>query len=434
MAQLFRQGQHVTNALSGIGSRYFAALAYADYRWLWIAAMGGASAYWALIVARGILVLEMSDSSAWVGIVTFAAMGPRFLIPPLAGYLADRFNRRDVLAAAYWANTVNNGVLALLALTGSLELWHVLALSILNGTARTFQMTATASLVPNLVPREKLLNAVSLNSATQQGSRLIGPGLIAPLLAIYGPDAAFVGCTAFYALGVVMISRIETRSSGGLGRGSNLLSSLGSAAGVVYRHPELRVLFGIVAFHCAMTMSFEAIFPAISLNVLDTGRTGVSYLMMGVGAGGLVSAIFIAGVRAERMRGRILLVSGVVSGISMLGLATATSLPTAVAAAAFMGASQAGFMALLAAMVQTLAPEEMRGRISGLNQINLGGTMAVFNLVNGFAVDFVGPQTVLVFLGLGFAGIVVTSLVISSLRGIYMQGVPLSARAPATAA
>lgn len=424
----------MSSLVSGISSRYFAALAYSDYRWLWIAAMGGASAYWALIVARGILVLEMSDSSAWVGIVTFAAMGPRFLIPPLAGYLADRFNRRDVLAAAYWANTVNNGVLALLALTGSLELWHVLALSVLNGTARTFQMTATASLVPNLVPREKLLNAVSLNSATQQGSRLIGPGLIAPLLAIYGPDAAFVGCTAFYALGVIMISRIQTNSTGGLGRGSNLLSSMGAAAGVVYRHPQMRALFGIVAFHCAMTMSFEAIFPAISLNVLDTGREGVSYLMMGVGAGGLVSAILIAGVRAERMRGRILLVSGVVSGVSMLGLATATSLPTAVLAAAFMGASQAGFMALLAAMVQTLAPEEMRGRISGLNQVNLGGTMAVFNLFNGFAVDFIGPQTVMVALGLGFAGIIVVSLLVSALRGIYTQGVPLAARAPAATA
>ena len=420
-------------ALRGVSSRYFAALEYSDYRWLWLAAMGGASAYWALIVARGILVLEMSDSSAMVGIVTFAAMGPRFLIPPLAGFLADRFNRRSVLAAAYWANTFNNGILAVLALSGSLELWHVLVLSVLNGTARTFQMTATASLVPNLVPREKLLNAVSLNSATQQGSRLIGPGLIAPLLAIYGPDAAFVGCTVFYVVGLVMVSRIQTRSTGGLGRGSNVLSSMAVAAGVVYRHTQLRALFAIVAFHCAMTMSFEAIFPAMSLNVLNADREGVSYLMMAVGAGGLVSAIIVAGVRGEGMRGRVLLVAGVVSGLSMLGLASAGSLQIALLAAAGMGASQAAFMALLSAMVQTLAPEEMRGRISGLNQVNLGGTMAIFNLVNGFAVEFIGVQTVLLVLGLGFAGIIVVSMSVSSLRKIYTQGIPLSARAPVAA-
>ena len=417
----------------GAASRYLAALAYADFRWLWVAAMGGASAYWALIVARGTLVYEMTGSSGTVGIVTFAAMGPRFLVPPLAGYLADRFNRRDVLAAAYWANTANNAVLAALALTGSLELWHLLALSVLNGTARTFQMTSTASLVPNLVPRETLLNAVSLNSATQQGSRLIGPGLIAPLLLIWGPGMAFAACALFYAVGILMVHRIQTRATGNLGRGSNVLSSMGTALGFVVRHPQLRVLFFVVAFHCAMTMSFEALFPAVSFTVLDSGREGVSYLMMAVGAGGLLSSLIIAGIRQDAMRGRALLVSGLVSGLSMLGLAASGSLLGAVVAAGFMGASQAAFMALLTSKVQLLAPDEMRGRISGLNQVNLGGTMAVFNLVNGFLVDYVGAPALLTALGLGFAAIVAASLLIAAMRRIYLHGVPAAARAAARA-
>ena len=166
---------------------------------------------------------------------------------------------------------------------------------------------------------------------------------------------------------------------------------------------------------------------------MNADREGVSYLMMAVGAGGLLSSIIVAGVRGEGMRGRVLLVAGLVSGISMLGLASAGTLQIALLAAAGMGASQAAFMALLSAMVQTLAPEEMRGRISGLNQVNLGGTMAIFNLVNGFAVEFIGVQTVLMVLGLGFAGIIVASLTVSALRNIYTQGVPLSARAPAAA-
>ena len=86
-------------------TQYMGALEFQDYRWLWFAAMSGASAYWALIVARGVLVLEMSGSSGMVGIVTFAAMAPRFIIPPVAGYLADRFNRKDVLATVYWLNS-----------------------------------------------------------------------------------------------------------------------------------------------------------------------------------------------------------------------------------------------------------------------------------------------------------------------------------------
>ena len=424
----------MTNALSGLGSRYFAALAYADYRWLWMASMGGASAYWALIVARGVLVLDMSDSSAQVGIVTFAAMGPRFIVPPLAGYLADRFNRRDVLNAVYWVNTLSTALLAFLAVAGMLELWHLLVLSVLNGTARTFQMTSTASLVPNLVPREKLLNAVSLNSATQQGSRLIGPGLIAPLLLFWGPESAFIGSAVFYAIGVLLVGRIRTQSTGGLGRGSSVLGSLGHATVAVWQHPKLRVLFIIVALHCAMTMSFESMFPIISRDALDVGAEGVSYLMMAVGAGGMASALLVAGVRQEAARGRLLFITGVVSGVALLGLAAATTMPVALVSAAAMGASQAAFMAILAAMVQTLAPDEMRGRISGLNQINIGGTMAVLNLVNGFAADSFGAPLVLTVLGVGFTIIMFLSLVAAGLRGVYAQGVPLGARAPAAAA
>ena len=239
---------------------------------------------------------------------------------------------------------------------------------------------------------------------------------------------AFVACAAFYTLGLLMVHRIQTRATGNLGRGSNVVSSMATAFGFVVRHPYLRALFAVVAFHCAMTMSFEALFPAVSFNVLDAGREGVSYLMMGVGAGGLVSSIMIAGIRQDAWRGRMLLVTGVISGLSMLGLAAAISLPMAVISAGFMGASQAAFMALLTSKVQLLAPDEMRGRISGLNQINLGGTMAVFNLVNGFLVDYLGVSTLMTILGVGFAAIVVVSILIGALRQVYLHGVPTAAR------
>ena len=410
--------------MNAFATRYLAALEYKDYRWLWLAAMSGASAYWALIVARGVLVLEMSGSSGMVGIVTFAAMAPRFVIPPIAGYLADRFNRKTVLATVYWINTGTTVLLAGLAFADVLELWHLMTLSVLNGTARTFQMTSTAALVPNLVPRDRMLNAVSLNAATQQGSRLFGPGLIAPLLIFYGTDAAFLLSAGFYALGLIMVSRIQTRSTGNLGPGTNMLASLSAAAVVVYQNPKLRVLFFIVALHCSMTMSFESMLPIFSRDVLGSGSVGVSYLMMSVGAGGLVSALFIAGVQEDRMRGRLLLVAGVLSGLSMLALAASPNILLASLSAAMMGASQAAFMTLLAAMVQMMAPDEMRGRISGLNQINIGGTMAMVNLGNGFIADAVGSSAVLTTLGIGFVVVMLLSLLVTTLRKVYVGGVP----------
>ena len=130
----------------------------------------------------------------------------------------------------------------------------------------------------------------------------------------------------------------------------------------------------------------------------------------------------------------MLLVTGLISGLSMLGLAAAGSLTIAIASAGFMGASQAAFMALLTSKVQLLAPDEMRGRISGLNQINLGGTMAVFNLVNGFLVDYLGVSTLLTILGVGFAIIVVVSLLVAAMRQVYLHGIPTAARASAARA
>jgi MFS family permease len=371
----------------------------------------------------------MSGSSGMVGIVTFAAMAPRFIIPPIAGYLADRFDRKTVLATVYWINTGTTVLLAGLAFADVLELWHLMTLSVMNGTARTFQMTSTAALVPNLVPRDRMLNAVSLNAATQQGSRLFGPGLIAPLLIFYGTDAAFLLSAGFYALGLIMVSRIQTRSTGNIGPGTNMLASLGAAAVVVYQNPKLRVLFIVVALHCSMTMSFESMLPIFSRDVLGSGSVGVSYLMMSVGAGGLASALFIAGVQEDRMRGRLLLVAGVLSGLSMLALAASPNIVLASLSAAVMGASQAAFMTLLAAMVQMMAPDEMRGRISGLNQINIGGTMAMVNLGNGFIADAVGSSAVLTTLGIGFVVVMLLSLLVTTLRNVYVGGVPTPAPA-----
>ena len=140
-----------------------------------LGSLGGQSAYWALIIARGVLVLEMTGSSTLVGVATFAAMVPRFLMPPLAGYLADRFDRRSVLVIAYVLQFFNVLALAGLAFADLLTVGILIALSLLNGTFRAFQMTATQALVPNLVPQRDLLNAIALNQMSLQGARLVGP-------------------------------------------------------------------------------------------------------------------------------------------------------------------------------------------------------------------------------------------------------------------
>ena len=406
----------------GLADRYFAALRYRDFRWVWISAMCGWSAYWALIVARGVLVLDLSDSSAMVGLTTFAAMAPRFLAPPVAGFLADRFSRRNILAVALALSLLHNLVLTALAFSGLIEVWHLVLLSFFNGTVRAFQMNASQSLVPNLVPREHLMNAIALNGAASHGSRLVGPGLIAPLLLVYGPDAAFLFCTLFYLIGLVMVLQVRTYATGGVRRGHSVASGFAEGLRYVYNHPTLRAILILVALHCSLTMAFESIFPVFSRDELGAGGAGVSYLMMSVGAGGLVAVLTIAGVRSQEYRGHLLFITGAVSGASMLGLAASPNLLLACLAGVAMGASQASFMVIAGAMVQQIAPDALRGRISGINQINIGGTMAMVNLANGSLADAIGAPWVLAVMGPAFVVVMMASLFGPTLRGIYAAG------------
>lgn len=403
-------------------ARYVTALQFRDYRILWTANISAGAAAWALIVARGWLVFEISDSSLWVGLVTFAAMIPRVIVTPFTGYLADRFDRKSILAAMYAVNLVHNLVLAMLIVVGDIQIWHLMVLALVNGSARATQMPAAQALIPNLVPRKTLLNAIALNQATQHGSRLIGPAAIAPLLATTGPEGAFFLCTGFYAISLVQTLRLRTKSVGNIDKRRGLVNNLTEGFVYVYNTPRLRAIIFLVLLHCGLTMSFESLLPVLSRQQLDADGAGFSYLMMAVGAGALVSAMILAGVRSEETRGRMYFYFGILSGVAPSILAVSTNMPLALISAAGLGASTAGFMTLTHTMIQSMIPDGVRGRVAGVYSIHIGGTMASVNLLNGGLADYVNAPLILAIGGIGFIFIMVFSLKYVSLRQIYTRG------------
>ena len=409
--------------LHSTSSRFLAALAYRDYRIMWYATMSAGGAAWALIVVRGALVYSMTESSALVGIVTFAAMGPQFIVPFFSGYLADRFDRRRILSGAYAVNVLHNVVLASLAFTGNIEIWHLVSLSVLDGTARATQIPTSASLVPNLVPPDKLLNAVALSSATMQASRLVGPAFIAPLLAYFGIGWSFVVCTVLYLISFGMTLRIQTASTGMVDKTKGGIANVLAGFSYVYSHPFLLSLVLLSVLHCALTMSFESLIPVFVSNKLGIGQEGFAYVMTGVGAGALLIVTILAGIQSEHVRGRLVLWLGVISGLSPIAMAFAFNLSGAWMAAAFMGGSQAGFMTLTHVVVQTIVPDSVRGRVSSIFTFHVGGMMAIFNLVNGAVSDVIDVSIVFIVTGLAFVIVMGFSLMVSHIRLLYSIGV-----------
>ncbi len=417
-----------------IFERYFIALEHRDFRTIWWANITGGAAAWALIVARGWLAYKLSGgSSAQVGLTTFMAMVPLFIVPPFIGVLADRMDRRKLLGWTYGINLAHNVILAALALTGVIQIWHLLALGFLNGVARSASMTAMAALVPNLVPRERLLNALSLNSATFSASRLIGPGLIAPLMATVGAGGAFVLCTVFYAIGFYQVLQVRTTARGGVKAGENPIKAFTDGLAYTYRQPLIRAAILIVAAHCGLTMAYESLLPSLSANELNGGNTGFSVLMSGVGAGALVGSLWIGGVHSAIGRGRALLVLGILSGVAMLGIGFAPNLPLAIVAAAVAGAAQAAFMTITQAISQALADDRFRGRVASVVSFHIGGLMALVNLANGSLADVFHASTIFWVSGLIFAGLMVFTFATKVLRTVYLHGLPDVAMARAGA-
>ena len=399
--------------------RFLLALQYQDYRNLWVATTFSASAAWALIIARGLLAFELTDGLLWSGIVTFAAMVPRLFATPISGFLADRFDRQKLLRWIFALNMGNNILLALLVMTGLVGPWVLTLLALVNGTLRASQMTTATALIPNLVPKEHLMNAIALNQATQQGARLAGAMAIAPLLGLVNIESAFWLCSGLYFLGFLQVSRMTTRSTGVIDESQGFWANMFEGFVYVYKRPIIMSMVLLVLAHCAFTMSYESMLPAISEDKMGTGRVGVSYLIAGVGAGALFASVFLAGVRSESARGRFFLFFAFSSALGPILLAWSDNTGLSVAATVIMGANQAGFMTISHTIIQSLTEDHVRGRVAGVYSVHVGGSMAVTNMANAAFADVFSASAVLVVGGLIFVAAVFVSLGVNPLRRLY---------------
>ena len=395
--------------------------------------MASSAAMWTTIVASSWIVFERSSGSVWVGIVTFAAMIPFLFVAPIGGLIGDMFDRRRIVIVSFLFNAAVIAALAALSIAGSLQLWHVAVLALAGGTARSIQEPALSALIPNQVPKEDLLNALVLQGASRHGARFFGLIVAAPLLTFdqLGVNAVLVLGIAFQLLAIVAIAGVQTASSGETQAEHGIVRSLLDGLVFIYSHQALALFVLIVAFHCALVMSFESIMPSFSRGSLGADDPSVfNLLMMGFGAGSLAGMAFLAGLRNERRKGQLLLYAGVVSGVTPVLLAVSGSVPMALLFAAAMGASQATFMALTNTYVQVMAPDRLRARISSLYVLHAGGIMAFANLGYGFMADIFTAPPILIATGSLFV-VIVVSLGVGQpiMRNVYRTGQAGAARA-----
>lgn len=409
---------------------------YADYRTLWLSSAVAAASLWAMLMARGWLVFELSGSGLAVGAVTFAAMAP-WALAPIGGAFADRFDRGRLVL---WGRVALMGLafaLAALAFTDVIAIWHLVVIAAASGVVRIFEIPAEQALIPNVVDRDSLLNAITLASLARHGSRFIGPLVGAPLIAGVGPGWLFVLGAVFYGASALVFLRFRVRSSGGLAGTEGGVRAAGrgirEAVRYVGQHRPLMLVFALTMFHCMLVMSFDSLFPIFATDALGRGSGTFGALLAGVGAGALVGTLLLSFVHNGAARGATFLGTGVLSGAAMLWLAVASDPVTAVAAAVGVGAAQAAFMALSATFIQEVVSDALRGRVMSLYVLLAAGTMATMIFGNGALADVINVRILLIASPATFILLVLAwSLSQADLRAVYRTGrLPVIGSAPA---
>ena len=424
--------------LAGLLDRH-PALRYADFRRVFYNAFFASASFWTMLLARGWLVFELTGQGAWVGAVTFAGMIQMTLAGPIGGAIADRADRRLIAIASDALGVATALALAAITIAGVVEPWHVLVFAVIGGLARAFGTPAEQAIIPNVVPREHLLNAVALSGITRHGSRIAGPLIGGALLATIGAGAVFVLSAVFLALALSQLLRLEYRSEPRAADAEPVfavgpvLRDVREGVAYIERDPRVLVVLVLVGFHCGATMAFDSMMPTLATAV---GGSSVTYsgIIIGIGAGAIAGTLAVSMLADERAMGRAFFAAGVGSGLAMLLIGFATTPSMAVTGGVLAGATQASYMAMSATFVQRVTPDAYRGRVMSIYIMLAAGHMAFVNFGFGWLSDGIGVRLLLIAPGLVWiAGFLAAAFLLPEVRSIVRSGDFRPRRVPAEA-
>ena len=379
----------------------FPALQSQDFRKLFYNYVLSSAARWAEMLGRGWLIFEITGSTGAVGIVTFCGMVPSLFFGPIAGVLADRFDRRLMAMWSAGFGVIFSALLGILAISGNVVMWHVVVLSILQGTAFAAVTPASEALIPSLVPREHLLSAISFRGIARHGSKVIGP-LLGGVLIVERSDGSgwvFILTAVFLILAMSQLHRISFRNP--LAHSATQLSKfdvfspISEAAQYVVKDRRIVMILLLLGGHCGFTMAYDSLLPGFATEIGGSSSTFAA-IIVAVGIGALFGTLGVSMISNEYYRGPVLMLSGLGSGIALLIMGFTNGSTLAVIAGFIAGCTQAPFMALSATFVQEIVPDKFRGRVMAFYLMVAAGFMALMNLGFGFVADSFGERLMLI--------------------------------------
>jgi len=386
------------------GVRTFDSFRYRDYRYFFAGALLSNVGTWTQTVALGWVVYALTRSSSTLGIVNFLSGIPIIFLTLFAGSLVDHTDRRKLLLWAQVLLMIQAIAFTYLNHTGSMTIPWVYALTLAGGVVGALAMPAWQAMIPNLVPRESLLNAVALSSAQFNAARLLGPMVTGLIMAMFAANESLGITTVFafnaasflfviYALSVVHPKQ-EILERGG----RSLRETIG--AGVVYVRHHTHIGYHLLSASMLTIFGtpFMTLLPAIAVERLGLGSTGYSGLMVFNGMGALIGALAVASLPRSVRRERIIRISLTVMAVGLIALSFSHNYALSSALLVVLGASFLAAVSSINTNVQVAVPDELRGRVMALFVISFMGMMPFGALGFGWLGDRIGASEA-VFVG-----------------------------------
>jgi MFS family permease len=356
---------------------------------------------WLTRVATSWLIYRLTGSALLLGVLGFAGQIPTFILAPLAGVLVDRWDRYRVLVVTQIMAMVQSGLLAVLALTAVINVWHVLALSVLQGLINAFDMPARQSMVVEMVEdRADLPNAIALNSSMVNAARLIGPATAGVLIAAVGEGwCFFVDAVSYLAvIASLLLMRIEPRPR--TARSTRVLHEMREGFRYASGFAPIRAVLLLLAVVSLMGMPYTVLLPVIAREVLGGGAGTLGALTAASGLGALVGALYLASRTSVLGLGRVIVASTALFGVGLVALSRVGVLWLALPVMLFTGAGMMLQMASSNTIIQTIVDDDKRGRVMSLFAMAFFGTVPFGSLLAGALASRLGAQNTLLVGGL----------------------------------
>jgi predicted MFS family arabinose efflux permease len=365
--------------------RTFRAFQYRDFRVMWMGACTSSIGTWMQLVAQAWLVYRLSDSAVYLGLDTFCGQIPIFLFSLFGGVYADRKSRRNILIASQFVQMACAFTLTLLVATGVVQVWHILCLSFIVGTAQSFGGPAYSALIPNLVGEEDLQNAIALNSIQFNVARVLGPVLGGFALDRLGADWCFgLNGLSFIAV-IASLLAIHVRYAPPK-TALSVMASMKEGLVAVRTRPGMIGLIALAFWITLLSYPLTTFLPVFAKDIFHGSSLTFTMMLATYGGGSVVGALIVASSRNQKGTAKSSLFVMVLLGVLITAFALSWNLYFSIAVLFGAGTALIIVFAVNSSLVQIYAADALRGRVISVYNVAFRGGMPIGSLICGFLI------------------------------------------------